>query len=160
MVTPEGRKALYDRSVPIKLPVPEAILAVERKETARQERVLAKLKENGVQIEKLPQEEIETGDGDVIRAHSKWQSYLETMRRNGKEDRVSQLEELLAEVEKWRAETAINQRMAPGSVLAPHTLLTLCYAAATLPSGLTMSKEDLIAAGVSRKGKTKCILVV
>lgn len=151
-VTPKGYKALYDCAVAIVLPVPELFLQMERKEQSRRERVLSQLKESGVQIENLPQEEIEVGDGEVIRALSKWQGYIESMRRNGKVERVAQLEELHKALEVWRSKTAVTQRVAPASVLAEPTLFTLSYAAATLPSGLSMGESDLVAAGVRTRG--------
>jgi hypothetical protein len=139
---------LCDSSLPLVLPVPAGVLEAERVEKERRKRVLSQLQESGVSVESLPQEEIEAGDGDVIRAYSKWQWYIESARRNGKIARVSQLEELLASLEKWRAEAAIRHRMAPGAVLQEHTMLTLSYTAATLPPGMKMEEDDLIGAGV------------
>ena len=147
-MTNKGRSALFDDSIPIPLPVPESVLEAERKEKARRQRVLAQLEESGVKLGSLPQDELKTGDGEVIRALSKWNSYLANLRKNGKDQRVSQLEELLAALESWRAQTAIKFRMAPGSVLAEHTLLTIAYTVATLPPGMKMEESALVAAGV------------
>ena len=159
-LTPKGRSALFDDSIPISLPVPEAVLEAERKEKARRQRVLAQLEESGVNLENLPQAEIETGDGEVIRALSKWNSYVLNMRKNGKVERAIELEELHTALEGWRAETAIKSRMAPGSVLAEHTLLALSYTIATMPTGMKMEESALVAAGVrTREMASLCRIV-
>mgnify|MGYP003867650937 CR=1 FL=1 len=147
-LTPKGKTALTDKSVSIILPVPESILEAERVEKARRERVLAQLEKSGVQLDKLPEEELQTGDGEVIRALSKWKSYLAIMQRNGKKERIKQLESLLAGVQKWREEAAEKLHMAPSTVLAEHTLFTLAYTAGTMPAGTTLVEADLMAAGV------------
>jgi len=159
-LTPKGRSALLDESVPINLPVPESVLKSEEKEKARCKRVLEDLQASGLNISAIPQDEIVAGDGEVIRALSKWNSYLEGMRKRGKEDRVLQLEELLASLEKWRAQTAIQLRMAPGSVLAEQTLFSLAYTAATMPKGLKMEQSSLVAAGVRSRGLAALCKVV
>lgn len=74
--------AFRDRSA-IMLPVPESVRQHECKEQERRERVLAKLEENGIKLDKLPQEEVEKGDDEVIRAYSKWHSYRESLQRFG-----------------------------------------------------------------------------
>ncbi|CAB9500421.1 syndrome ATP-dependent helicase homolog [Seminavis robusta] len=147
-ITEKGVRVLRDQSLPIVLPVPAWVLEAERIEKERRQRVLKQLEDSGVEIDKLPQEECEAGDGDVIRAYSKWHSYLKSMKDRNNEDRVAQLELLLASVEQWRAAVAIKHRMAPGAVLAEHTMLTVTYTTATLPPAMTLKEDDLIAAGV------------
>ena len=156
-MTAKGKTALSDKSSVIKLPVPESVREAERLEKARREKVMAQLQERGVQLDKLPEQEVEAGDGEVIRAFSKWTSYVDTLRKNGKEERAMQLEKLLQAIETWRAETAIKQRMAPSTVLAEHTLLKIAYATVTMPPGMKLSESDLMAAGVrTREIGTLC----
>jgi ATP-dependent DNA helicase RecQ/Werner syndrome ATP-dependent helicase len=146
-VSLQGQQAL-SKSKAIVLPVPASVREIERKEQERRERVLVQLEENGIERDKLPQEEVENGDGEVIRAYSKWHRYLEGLERSGKLERIPQVEALLAVIESWRSDTAIKHRMAPGAVLPEHTLVTIAYATATLPSGLKMDSPSLVAAGV------------
>jgi len=147
-ITELGRRALVDPAVPIMLPVSEAVREEERRIKEKQMEVLARLAESGVPKEKLPQKEVEAGDGEVIRAYSKWTGYLETMRRSGRDSRVPQLEALLSAFEAWRANTAVKHRMAPGTVLAEQALVTIAYTVATMPAGVKIKEEDLVAAGV------------
>jgi RecQ family ATP-dependent DNA helicase len=146
-VTQQGHAAFRDGSA-ITLPVPESVRELERKEQEKRELVLAKLEENGIKIDKLPQEEVAKGDGEVIRAYSKWHSYLENSQRSGKPERIPQLEALISVIEKWRSETAIKYRMAPGTVLAEHTLVSIAYTTATMPPGMKIDSPSLVAAGV------------
>jgi RecQ family ATP-dependent DNA helicase len=149
-VTHQGHTALRDGSA-ITLPVPESVRELEVKEEEKRQRVLAKLEENGIQIDKLPQEEVEKGDGEVIRAYSKWHSYMESAQRAGKLERIPQLEALITVIEKWRSETAIKYRMAPGTVLAEHTLVSIAYTAASMMPGMKIDTPSLVAAGVRSK---------
>ena len=147
-LTPLGRNALNDTSIPIVLPVTQTIREIELKEEEKRQRVLKQLSEAGVKIEKLPKEEVETGDGDVIRAFSKWHGYLESMRRNNREERITQLEDLLASIETWRANAASKYRMAPAAVLAEHTMVFIAYTSATMKPGLRVEPSAMVAAGV------------
>jgi ATP-dependent DNA helicase RecQ/Werner syndrome ATP-dependent helicase len=142
-----GRQALNNTNVKIILSVPESIRQAEKQAEARRQRVLQQLAENGIEVDKLPQKEVEEGDGACIRAFSKWHNYVGSLEKNGKEDLVVQLEELLSLARGWRSNAAIQFRMAPAAVLAEHTMFTVAYAAATLPRGMQVDKDALIAAG-------------
>jgi RecQ family ATP-dependent DNA helicase len=146
-LTQQGQTACRDNSA-ITLPVPESVRELERKEEVKRKLVLAKLEENGIKIDRLPQEEVEKGDGEVIRAYSKWHSYLESMQRSGQLDRIPQLEALVSVIENWRSETAIKYRMAPGTVLPEHTLVSIAYTTATMSPGMKIDSPSLVAAGV------------
>lgn len=145
-VSETGRKCMHGTD-PIILPVPDSLREVEHYEKARKEMVLKKLEEKGIALDKLPSEELEMGDGEVIRAYSKWNNYVSLQEKLGKEDRCVQLEELLSFVQKWRSNAAIQHTMAPATVLPEHVMLSVTYAVATYPSGVKVAKSDLIAAG-------------
>jgi len=145
-VSHAGRRMLYGTD-PIMLPVPDSLREGERQEKARKEMVLRKLEEKGVSLEKLPSEELEMGDGEVIRAYTKWNNYVSLQERLGKEDRCAQLEELLSFVQEWRSNAAIKHTMAPATVLPEHVMLSVTYSVATYPSGVKVAMSDLIAAG-------------
>lgn len=87
------------------------------------------------------------GDGEVIRAYTKWNNYVSLQEKLGKQDRCAELEELLSFVQGWRSEAAIQHTMAPATVLPEHIMLSVAYAVATYPPGVKVSKSDLIAAG-------------
>ena len=143
-----GQNALRNRTAPISLPVPDIVRQAEKQEEERRQRVLAELESRGLSKEKIPDQELQEGDGDVIRAYSKWYSHLESARRAGKEERLAQLESLLSKINKWRSDTAVNHSMAPASVLAEHLLVTIAYTTATLAPGMKLDKDSIIAAGV------------
>lgn len=146
-LTTKGGGALSQK-VPILLPVPESIRQIEKQEEEKRQKVLAQLERNGIKQDKLPREEVESGDGEVIRAYTKWHTYLENLQKSGKDDRVAQMESLVLVIENWRSATAIKQRMAPASVLAEHRLISIAYTAATMPPGVKLQAASLEAAGV------------
>ena len=147
-ITERGRRVLYDTVAPISLPVPDCVRDVERKEEARRKETLDKLEARGISIDKLPAEEVEKGDGEVVRAYTKWLSYLESRSSN---DRITQLNKLLSTIEEWRSMAAVQYRMAPGSILAEHKMFALAYTQATMPSGQTLDLESLAGAGLRSK---------
>jgi hypothetical protein len=146
-VPPKGMEALNSSS-PILLPVPESVRKVEKQEIEKRERILAQLERNGIDRSTLPQEEIESGDGEVIRAYTKWYNYLESLRKSGRDDRVAELKSLLSAIEKWRSETAVKYRVAPASVMPEHLLVSIAYTTATMPAGIKMDAASLEAAGL------------
>lgn len=139
------------------LPVTQTIREIERKAEEKRQRTLKKLSEAGVQIDKLPKEEVETGDGEYIRAFSKWHGYLESMRKNGRDERVAQVEDLFARIENWRSSVATKNLMAPAAVLAEHTLAGVAYTTATMRPGFKVEPDALIAAGVRTRELTSLV---
>jgi ATP-dependent DNA helicase RecQ/Werner syndrome ATP-dependent helicase len=147
-------------SVRIMLPVPDFLREQERKEKARRDRILQNLEERGVSLEKLPLEELEKGDGEVIRAYSKWNNYLAAQEKLGKTDKCAQLEELLSFIQNWRSDAAVQHTMAPASVLPEHVMFSITYAAATLPLGIKIEKSDLVAAGARSRELDSLVEIV
>ena len=160
ILTRAGKAALVDPSIPIILPVPDFVREAEKQERERRERIMSELSKKGLPKEKIPQKELEVGDGDVIRAYSKWYSYLDSARNAGNEDRLRKLESLLKDVEKWRSETAIKHSLAPVSVLSEHLLVSICYTTASLPSGVQMDRESLVTVGVRSKEVDRLVTVL
>jgi superfamily II DNA helicase RecQ len=142
-----GFQALKNPEMRIILPVPESIREAERQKEIRRQRVLQQLEQSGIQLDKLPQEEVEQGDGEVIRAYTKWNNFIASLQKNSKDEQVLQLEELLSLVQEWRSDAASKFRMAPAAVLPEHTLYTIAYTSATLPRGMKVDKAALAAAG-------------
>ena len=150
--TNRGISALNDPEQPIMLIVPEAIREAERVAEAKRQRVLEQLEANGINCDVLPEEEIAKGDGEVIRSFTKWHNYIDSARKNGKEDRVEALQELFSNIQNWRSETAIELQLAPASVLPEHLVASFAYTTATLKPGIKVEKSDLFAAGARTRG--------
>jgi RecQ family ATP-dependent DNA helicase len=146
-VSEKGRLALMETQ-PIVLPVTDSVRQMEQQEEEKRQKVLEQLERNGIQLDKLPQNEVETGDGVVIRAYTKWYAYVENAKKAEKDERVAQLEALVGLIETWRSDTAGKQRIAPASVLAEHLLYAIAYTAATMQQGGKLSADALEAVGV------------
>lgn len=145
---------------PVQLPVPESIREQEQKNEEKRKRVRKQLEDNGVRVDKLPQREVEEGDGEVIRAYSSWYTYLERLRHNERHDRVEELESLLGAIEKWRLETAVYYQTSPSAVLAEHVMIFIAYTAATCQPGIKMDNSSLVAAGVRARSLDQLVSVL
>eukprot|EP00977_Amphora_coffeiformis_P021726 scaffold9782_cov150-Amphora_coffeaeformis.AAC.5 len=158
-LTPLGQQALRNKEQSIVLPVPEYLRALEKKDEERRQKVLEDLQNSGFK-DKIPSDELEQGDGEVIRAYAKWQTYVEKARGMGKTQRVEHLDSLLTSIEDWRARMAAKNEMAPVSVIPEHILAAIAYAVATLPPGNKMDSSSLIAAGVRSREIDSLITVL
>jgi ATP-dependent DNA helicase RecQ/Werner syndrome ATP-dependent helicase len=147
-ITLVGLNALMKPDTSIVLPVPQSIREIEQKDKEKRLKIIKQLEKDGVKLDKIPSDEIETGDGEVIRAYKKWNMHLETLRKSGKHQMIPHLNQLLSLLEKWRADTAIKYVVAPASVISEHILVAIAYATATLPPGMKMDSNSLMAAGV------------
>lgn len=146
-LTPIGRRVILSEKEPIKLPVPEFLRDMERKEEERRQKILDDLHKSNFK-ERIPSEELQKGDGEVIRAYHKWQTYVEKARGLGKSERADQLELLLSSIERWRSKAAAKLEVAPVSVIPEHVMVSIAYAVATLPPGSKMDAAALKVAGV------------
>lgn len=149
-LTSKGKSAAASGS--IILPVPPSVREQERLEEEAKQKTLSELKDKGVDLDQIPQEELETGDGEAIAALKRWYSYIDSMAARGRTDVVNRLDDMKARIEGWRMDCAERFRMAPASVLEEHLLVKIAYATATLRAGSRMDKEALIAAGVRSNG--------
>jgi hypothetical protein len=147
-LTSRGREALRNSSTPIMLPVPQSLREAEQKDEERRQRVLKDLEDAGVKVEQIPKEEVESGDGEVIRAFSKWHGYLGRLQQAENVQRHAQLEDLFGRIEKWRSDAAVRNEMAPAAVMAEHLMAAVSYAVSTMKPGLKVDREALVAAGV------------
>ena len=147
-VSSQGRLHADNLEKKIILPVPECVRVAEEKQKAKRKETLAILKEAGVNTSDVPDEELAEGDGPVVHAFRVWQSYLQRQKNNISEDRFQQLEELVSLIESWRSQMAIQNRLAPVSVMAEHVLVSIAYAQATLPPGRKLDRNSLVSTGV------------
>jgi ATP-dependent DNA helicase RecQ/Werner syndrome ATP-dependent helicase len=151
-VTPKGQKILGESNTTtpsvIMLPVPDSIREAEHQQKLRREQTLRNLTAGGVNLANIPSHELEEGDGDAIRAFTKWSSYVATQEKLGRDERALKLKQLLSSVESWRSDAALKLTMSPVSVLPEQIMLSIVYTAATLTPGIKIEKSSLLAAGV------------
>merc|ERR1719160_2224998 len=83
--------------------------------------------DSGVDIDQIPPEEREHGDGPVTKAHLQWLREIKRLRENGKGDRADKMEQLLKEILEWRNKKSIDCGLAPASVLPEHTAKFIAY---------------------------------
>jgi len=149
-LTHKGMAVIADG--PIVLPVPASIREAERLEEENKQKTLAELKRKGVDLQQIPEDELEAGDGEAILALKRWYSYVDSMTERGRTDVVDRLDDLRSRIDAWRMDMAERYRMAPASVMEEHLLVKIAYAAATLRAGSRMDKDALVAAGVRSNG--------
>lgn len=130
--------------------MPPSIRQVEAEEEEKRQAILASLQQAGVDLTKIPKQEINDGQGDAIKAHQKWLSHLSTLEKAGRTDRFEELKDLRRQIEFWRYHTAEKLRMAPASVMSDHLLVKVAYASASSPTPVVA--EALEAAGVRSAG--------
>lgn len=150
-ITSTGREALRDPSLPITLPVPQSVRDIETDEEEKRQQKLSVLQVAGVDMNQIPKSEVELGDGEVIRALTKWHSYLNGLIKAEKFDRVQQLEDLRLRIDAWRLDTAAKYRVAPSAVLAEHIVVLIAYTVSSMQPGAKIEKSALISAGVRSK---------
>jgi RecQ zinc-binding len=149
-LTAQGNKALLDESSPIILPVPQGVREAEQIKEERCQKQLAYLDQKGIPKSRIPQEEIEQGDGPVMQAYNKWYSYLEIQTKNQKP--IDHLERLVRIIESWRSAIAVALRLAPVSVLAEHLVASIAYVTAT--STVAIDEGTLATIGVRVKERS------
>jgi superfamily II DNA helicase RecQ len=158
-LSPQGQSALNNTSTPIRLPVPAYLREQERKENERRQKVLADLEKSSFK-DKLPQEEVQAGDGVAIRAYSKWLNYVQKAAEMGRSDRVQDLHQLQAVLEDWRSQVAVEHRMAPVNVLQEHILISIAYTLATLQPGAKLKAEEITTAGVRSRAISRLVAML
>ena len=136
---------------PIILPVPVSIRKYEEKEEKAMKKTLLNLEKAGFDVAQIPEAELQEGDGEVLRALNTWYNYLDRLRNNSHTDRIDDLECLKSQIEAWKADIAIQYRIAPAAVLSEHQVLNIAYTAATMTRGY-VERDALIAAGVRSGG--------
>jgi len=149
-ITQKGKSVISDG--PIMLPVPASVRELERLEEEKKQQTLAELKRQGVDLQQIPQEELENGEGEAISALKCWHTYVDSMAKRGRSDVVDRLDDLKSRIEAWRMDMAERYRMAPASVMEEPLLVRVAYAVASLRAGTRMDRDALVAAGVRSNG--------
>lgn len=135
----------------IVLPVPASVREWEEKQKIALQESLKNLKDAGVNIEQIPKQELEDGEGEVLTALKTWHNYLDSCHRQQRSERVDELEDLRLRLDAWRSDMAVRFRMSPADVMPEHLMLKVAYAAASLKTG-TLEREALLQVGVRSGG--------
>jgi len=126
-LTSKGRGAIFaeNDTTPIILPVLESIREYEKEQKRKMTESLLALQNAGIDTAQIPQEEIEEGDGIIIRSFRTWHNYIELLRKNQNDtndnlNRIDQLEDLRLRIDAWRMDNAGKLRISPSDALPDH----------------------------------------
>lgn len=119
--------AAHKAGLMIRLQVPASIRQLEAAEQAAQVKRRKEMVDSGVDIDQVPPEERDQGDGPVTRAHLKWSRQLRSYRARGETDRADKMEQLLHQIQAWRDKKAADHGLAPASVLEEHVAKNVAY---------------------------------
>jgi hypothetical protein len=138
------------RSGPIVLPVPSSIREYEERQRRKVENDLEELEKAGVDVSQIPREEIEEGDGIVMKSYRTYYNYIDLLMKSGRNEKIDQLEDLRLRIDAWRMDMASRFRIAPGDAMPDHLLLNVAYTASSMKQH--MVPEALVAIGVRSAG--------
>mmetsp|Transcript_88469 Transcript_88469/g.245707 ORF Transcript_88469/g.245707 Transcript_88469/m.245707 type:complete len:912 (-) Transcript_88469:101-2836(-) len=128
-ITDKGQTLLNGTAATVMLPPPQSVIAAEQREKERAEASRQELKKAGVNLEQIPAQELEDGDGPVLQAHKSWHRTIAHLRaKEGGTAKADALEALLAAILQWRGGVAIHDRLAPHHVLPDHVAKAVAYA--------------------------------
>jgi RecQ family ATP-dependent DNA helicase len=103
-LTVKGRKLLTsDTAAPILLPVPGAIRRIEEQQAAAAAGRREELVRAGVNLDSIPQAELDAGEGPIVRAELNWIRKIAGYRQRQQHEMAAKLEALLDQILTWRA---------------------------------------------------------
>merc|ERR1719329_332602 len=130
----EKGKALLERSdAKVLLPPPAAVLEQERLAAEKAQKVRSEIQASGVDLAHLPKDELEAGDGPVLRCYKNWARTIKFNRSREGEAAASgnakadALEKLLEDILAWRGKMAMMHRLSPHHVLSDHIARAVAY---------------------------------
>lgn len=147
-LTGKGMGVLW--SGPIMLPVPKSIREYEERQRQKVKNDLAELEKAGADVSQIPSEEIEEGDGIVMKSYRTYYNYIDLLTKGGRHEKIDQLEDLRLRIDAWRMDMASRFRIAPGDAMPDHLLLNVAYTASSMKQHLV--PEALVAIGVRSAG--------
>jgi len=126
---PKGQAlATNPDSMKVLLPTPQCILEQEAARLEKAKQLRKELEEAGVDLSRVPPEELETGDGVMIKAATNWTRVIKHYRsKEHTAIKAERLEKLYAAVVAWRGRTAEELAIAPVHVLEDHVLMGIAY---------------------------------
>ena len=122
LTTEKGRHGLLN-TTKIMLPVPESIRDYEEEQKKKMAAKLVELQQEGIDVKQIPEEELQAGDGIVLRAMQTWLKHLNIIERRGdgtNKERLVELKALRNLVENWRMSVAAQCRIGPVDVMPDH----------------------------------------
>ena len=131
-ITSKGLEVLESPSgtARLVLPVPQSVRDLEAAQKCKVDTTLEKLHAAGVKTKSIPKNEIDVGDGEVIRSYMTWINYLNRVKSAGRDTQYAQLNHLHKSIIYWRKEIAEKKKLAPVTVLAEHMVSSIAYVAA------------------------------
>lgn len=143
-ITAKGKEWCMSQSE-IRLPVPQALRQHEEEERRKAEKRIQELESQGVDTKKIPKAELDSGEGETVKALLAWTRRLTLWKEQGKTNLVQAMEELLKRILAWRDGVAQKLRIAPTAALSEPLTRNIAYSMPT-------SVEALRAAGVRIAG--------
>ena len=135
---------------PIILPVPKSIRDYEEQQRQKVKKDLAGLEKAGVDVSQIPNEEIEEGDGIVMKSYRTYYNYIDILSKGGRNEKIDQLEDLRLRINAWRMDMASRFRISPGDAMPDHLLFNVAYTASSMKQH--MIPNALVAIGVRSAG--------
>lgn len=135
-VRTEKGRAAHEQSLEVPLVVPQSVRRAEEAERKRAEKARHELERTGVELQKVPVEEVDRGEGPTLSAHLRWAKRLSDYRKQGQAERADKLEELLGRIRRWRDGVAEGLQVAPSALLSEKVLLDLAYTQPTSAEAL------------------------
>lgn len=121
------------------LPVPPMVLELEQQQRQRVEARKQELQQAGVALDRIPKEQLETGEGPHVKAELHWSRTLQHLASKPETaERARKLGHVLAMVLQWRQQAAQKHQIAPCNVLADHLCKSVSY---TQPFDLEALRE-------------------
>jgi len=132
---------------PILMPMPQVMIDAQNAAKKRAEEAISELTSFGVNMDEVPEQELEDGGGEVMTIYTMWCRTLKRLRspEQGSIEKADHLERVLKEVQAWRNDKAMELKIAPVAVLPDYLAMKLIHTRAT-------DKEAMFAAGVRIKG--------
>jgi len=122
---------------PVLLPVPEAVLEQERLQAARAAAVRKELTDAGIDLSRVPEEELDAGDGPMLRSAKNWTRTIKHYRSTETTAaKATALEQLLTNIFSWRGRMAVELCLAPHHVLPDHLARSVAYSRPKTREGL------------------------
>mmetsp|Transcript_82931 Transcript_82931/g.231287 ORF Transcript_82931/g.231287 Transcript_82931/m.231287 type:complete len:890 (-) Transcript_82931:160-2829(-) len=118
---------------------PPTLLEQEKLQEEKAQRLRKELKDGGVDISRVPADELDNGDGPVLKALTQWTRTIAFLR--GREGGVGTakadaLEKLLASILDWRDRVAAEISLAPHTILEDHLARSVAYSQPKSVEGL------------------------
>jgi len=137
-VTDKGRALLKQPNAELRLKAPQGLLDQERREEEKKAKTKKELVDSGVDVALIPENELDEGNGPVLRSHQNWLRTIKSLREKDEHGvkKADALEALLKSILAWRTKVAMETRLAPHHVLEEHIAKAIAYSRPKSQEGL------------------------